>query len=372
LRIVYVCADAGIPLRGNKGASVHVRSITAALARRGNQVALACQNLTGDNPLPAGTTVEALPEDEGQHLAWLEALLTRTRAEVVLERYSLSSTPARTAAHAHDIPLVLEVNAPLVDEAARYRGLDDVERWRSWERAVLASADSVIAVSSAVRDHALMSGQDPGQVSVIHNGVDVADFVNARGQEVRARYGMEDATVVGFTGSLKPWHGVEVLLEASAGLPPSTRLLIVGDGPERATLERIANGPALAGRVVFTGAIPHSMVPAHLAAMDVATAPYAAQEAFYFSPLKVAEYLAAGLPIAASAQGDVPAIVGDAGILVPPGDATTLAGALARLCAKPELRLRLADAARARAAEVDWTRVAARVEEVLRSAGVPA
>jgi glycosyltransferase involved in cell wall biosynthesis len=372
LRIAYVCADAGIPLRGNKGASVHMRSIAEALARRGNHVVVACRNLDGDNPLPTGSTVEALPSDEGEHRAWLDALLARAQVDVVLERYSLSSTPAREAATAHGIPLVLEVNAPLVDEAARYRGLDDVERWRSWERAVLASADAVIAVSTAVREHVVRAGQDLRQVTVIQNGVDVADFIDADGQEVRARHGLGDATVVGFSGSLKPWHGVSVLLDAFVDLPPAAALLIVGDGPERARLEQTAAGPGLAGRVVFTGPIAHSMVPAHLAAMDVATAPYSAQEDFYFSPLKVAEYLAAGLPIVASAQGDIPAMVGDAGLLVPPGDARALASALARLCAEPERRRSLANHARARAWDLDWMRVAARVEEVLRSAGVPA
>ena len=372
MRIVYVCADAGIPLRGNKGASVHVRSITAALARRGNHVVVACRNLEGDNPLPAGVDVEALPHQESQQVAWLTSLISRTRADVVLERYSLSSTPARTAAHERGVPLVLEVNAPLVDEAARYRGLGNEDRWRSWERTVLASADAVIAVSTAVRAHVVSAGQDPRQVSLIHNGVDVADFSNADGREIRARYGLADSTVIGFTGSLKPWHGVDVLLDAFAGLPPGVKLLIVGDGPERERLEQAAAEPSLAGRVVFTGSVPHAMVPGHLAAMDIATAPYSAQEDFYFSPLKVAEYLAAALPVVASAQGDVPDIVGNAGILVPPGDARALSTALARLCAEPAQRRRLADAARARAGDLDWSRVAARVEEVLQSAGVPA
>jgi glycosyltransferase involved in cell wall biosynthesis len=372
MRIVYVCADAGIPLRGTKGASVHVRSITSALARRGNHVVLACRNLEGDNPLPPGVAVEALPHQESQQVPWLTALLTRTRAEVVLERYSLSSTPARTAARGCGIPHVLEVNAPLVDEAARYRGLGNLERWRSWERAVLASADSVIAVSTAVREHVVSAGQDPRQVIVINNGVNVADFAKSDGREIRARYGLGDRTVIGFSGSLKPWHGVDVLLDALTELPRGVMLLIVGDGPERARLEQAAAEPSLAGRVVFTGSVPHAMMPGHLAAMDIATAPYAAQQDFYFSPLKVAEYLAAGLPVVASAQGDVPHIVGDAGVLVPPGDARALSSALARLCAEPAQRRRLADAATVRAGDLDWTRVAARVEGVLQSAGVPA
>jgi glycosyltransferase involved in cell wall biosynthesis len=357
---------------GNKGASVHLRSIATALAQRGNDVLMACANLEGDNPIPAGTTVEALPADEGEQASWLTSLLERTRADVVLERYSLASTPARTASRARGIPLVLEVNAPLVDEAVRYRGLDDAERWRAWERAVLASADAVIAVSTAIREHVLAARQDPGRVRVIPNGVDVAAFAAADGREIRMRYELGDATVVGFTGSLKPWHGVNVLLKAMFYVPREVRVLIVGDGPERRRLERIAAAPGLKGRVVFTGAVPHSMVPDHVSAMDIAVAPYVAQEGFYFSPLKVGEYLAAGRPVIASAQGDFPLVVGDAGILVPPGDVASFSKAIFRLAAEPELRRGLADAAALRAGDLDWAGVAARVEGVLQSLAVPA
>ena len=357
---------------GNKGASVHLRSIAAAMAQRGNQVVVACANTEGDNPIPAGTTVKALPADEGRHTACLTSLLDSTQADVILERYSLASTPARIASRARRIPLVLEVNAPLVDEAAQYRGLDDVPRWRAWERTVLSSADAVIAVSTAIRDNVVDAGQDPDRVSVIPNGVDVAAFAAADGSKARARYGLGGATVVGFSGSLKPWHGVDLLLKALFYVPHRVRALIVGDGPERPRLERLAGAPGLNRRVVFTGAVPHSAVPEHVAAMDIATAPYLAQGGFYFSPLKVAEYLAAGRPVVASSQGDFQVVVGNAGILVPPGDVLALAQALRRLSAEPELRRGLAHAAGLRAGDLDWAGVAARVEGVLQSLAVPA
>jgi glycosyltransferase involved in cell wall biosynthesis len=104
--------------------------------------------------------------------------------------------------------------------------------------------------------------------------------------------------------------------------------------------------------------------------MDVGTAPYAPQPVFYFSPLKIAEYLAAGLPVVASEQGDIPRLVGDAGMLVPPGDAAALQRALETLRADARLRTRLATAARARAAGLGWDSVAAQVESLLM-AGTP-
>jgi len=91
------------------------------------------------------------------------------------------------------------------------------------------------------------------------------------------------------------------------------------------------------------------------------------RDSFYFSPLKVAEYLAAGLPVVASDQGDLREIVGDAGLLVPPNDSAALAAALTRLCQDPGLRQTLLAAARARAGALDWLQVAGRVEAIISS-----
>src|SRR5262249_1090057 len=155
------------------------------------------------------------------------------------------------------------------------------------------------------------------------------------GGSVRGAQGLDGRFVVGFCGSLKRWHGVHRLLEAAASaLPavPNLALLIVGDGPERAALERHASELDLADRVRFTGAVPHPDVPAHLAACDVLAAPYQPMADFYFSPLKVAEYVAAGRPVIASAAGDIPNLLeGIEGItLFEPGDTDALQLAIVR------------------------------------------
>ena len=121
MRIAYVCADPGIPLLGHKGASVHLRSLAAALAKRGNPVFQLASRLDGDNPAPPNVTVGLLTES-------LEEVLEDWDCEVLLERYSLASERALAACRVLGIPYVLELNAPLVDEAAAYRGLQDVEK----------------------------------------------------------------------------------------------------------------------------------------------------------------------------------------------------------------------------------------------------
>jgi glycosyltransferase involved in cell wall biosynthesis len=366
VKIAYVCADPGIPLRGTKGASVHLRSLAEALVRRGNELLLVGARLDGSNPPPTGAQIVQLPP-EGQ-ASWLVTIFAKAGTEAILERYSLPSGPALEAARTLGLPFTLEVNAPLVEEAARFRGLQDIDMWRARERKLLAEADRVVVVSRALRDHVLAAGARPGAVRVVPNGVQVDLFRRGDRVAIRSRFGLDDALVVGFVGSLKPWHGVRLLLEALPNLPSSYRLLIVGEGPEEAALKALSNRLGLGTRVLFTGAVPHAEVPAYLGAFDIGAAPFEPMGGFYFSPLKVAEYLAAGLPVVASRQGDLPGLVGDAGLLYEPGSLEALTRALRRLGEDHAMRRRLGRAAATRALSLDWEHVAARVEDTLAGA----
>jgi len=158
VRIVYLRADRGIPLLGAKGASVHLRSLAAALARRGNGTILACRRLDGDNPLPSAVSVERLPSGKEEQPEWIETLLRDAMADVLLERYSLDSGPGLEAAGRVGARYVLEVNAPLVEEAACYRGLSETAACLARERSLIARSDRIIAVSSGIGDIGRLTG----------------------------------------------------------------------------------------------------------------------------------------------------------------------------------------------------------------------
>jgi len=193
------------------------------------------------------------------------------------------------------------------------------------------------------------------------------------GRAARARWGLPlDALVVGFAGSLKPWHGVETLLAAFATLrahTPTARLLVIATGPQEAAGRARATDLGLDDAVVFTGAVAHAAMPGLLAALDIGVAPYLAVPDFYFSPLKLYEYMAAGVAVVASDAGAIATLVraGETGLLCPPGDADAVAGALACLASDPTLRARLGAAARAEAERHTWA-VNARVIAGLASA----
>ena len=228
-RVAYVSTDPGVPVFGRKGASVHVQAVVRELLRRGAEVHLVAARIGGDLPRGLdGVIVHELPKITGTPGAEREASAQRSaRAaadllarlhhdaplELVYERYSLWSDGAMGWARASGVPGVLEVNAPLIDEQAEHRVLvDRAEAERIAARA-FTSAACVVTVSEPVAQWVIERMDDPSSVHVVPNGVDT-DFIRPGGSAA-AR---DEGFTVGFVGTLKPWHGVEVLLEAFARL----------------------------------------------------------------------------------------------------------------------------------------------------------
>ena len=117
--------------------------------------------------------------------------------------------------------------------------------------------------------------------------------------------------VIGFTGILRPWHGVELLIQAFAGLYHQHKeafLLIVGDGPSHSELEQFVASLRITDRVYFTGRVSHRDIPDYLAACDVGVSPRAT---FYASPMKVPEYMASKLAVVAPAMSNIADLIDD-------------------------------------------------------------
>ena len=348
---------------GQKGCSIHVQEVLRALVKRGAHVELFAASAAGQPSADlANIRLHRLPPPPKGELAFREqqclgangALRTALKREgpftLVYERYSLWSFAGMEYARATGTPGLLEVNAPLIEEQAEHRGLvDGASAQRVAERAFNA-AQVLLAVSEEVAEYLKRFSMAREKVHVVPNGVNPDRF--APNQMPSLPTAAETLTV-GFAGSMKPWHGLENLLEAFARLHqrlPASRLLLVGDGSGREPLAAAASARGLGKAVQFTGAVPANEVPGLLASMDVAVAPYPNLPNFYFSPLKVYEYMAAGLPVVASRIGQLEKLIEHQrnGLLVPPGDAPVLASELERLGREPDLRRRLGQAARAR------------------------
>lgn len=182
------------------------------------------------------------------------------------------------------------------------------------------------------------------------------------------------SAVVGYSGHLYPWKGVDLLIEALAQLP-AVRGVIVGGHPaesDAARVEALARQLGLSSRVVFSGMVAPRDVPGRLAAADVLVLPNPATEtsARYTSPLKLFEYLAMGRPIVAS---DLPAfreVLTDRrdAVLFEPGNAAALADAIRTVLANRGLAESLAREARRTAADYSWDRRAERLESLIEAA----
>lgn len=385
MRIAYVCADPGIPVFGCKGCSVHVQEVLREFVRRGHSVDLLAMRTGGDVPadladvrvhlIPVAAAADRSRREVALHnanRAVRELLSTLGPFDLVYERHALFASAAMPWSAETDTPGVLEVNAPLLAEQAKYRGLAHDDLALAAARESLRAAGTVVAVSHSVAQYVReLRGSHEG-VHVVPNGVDPRRF-----DKVPRRGRQADEFTIGFLGTLKPWHGVDVLLDAFELVhrwSPGARLLIVGDGPQRDALQRRAGellGDA-GSRVEFVGAVAPDDVPRLLARMDVGTAPYADAQDCYFSPLKVLEYMAAGLPVVASDAGQVREMVAHerTGLLVAPGDAAALAVALLTVADDPALCERFGTAARdAVLQRFTWQGV---VDCVLRLAGVGA
>ncbi len=407
LHVAYVCGDRGVPVGGYKGASIHVGEMVRALiseradvqvvaarvanpidrrflpapvidvggskaARQARQVLYAAAGGAGsDQHL---TEVRALLLNQPMAKA-LERLNATWRIDAIYERYSLWSFAAAGVARAARIPFVLEVNAPLCLEQKRYRQLANEAAARDLEGYLLRSADCVVVPSRQLADFVRSRGVPAKRVRVIPNAADPARYDPRIVARRRASGEFRERFVVGFVGSLKPWHGIDQLMKAFRILYrrwSGYRLLIVGDGPLRPQLERTARDMGIAGAVEFTGGVGPSEVPALLARMDAAVAPYAPLKGFYFSPIKIYEYMAAGVPIVASDIGQISEVLdhGKTALLQKPGAVRELAERIDELRRRPALAERLASAARRKLCRnYTWRRNARRVLDLVRRIG---
>lgn len=380
MRIAYLLADRGIPVFGDKGASVHVREMIRALAKD-NEVDLFCAKRGGaryDLPLhqlhvvssvsDAGVT-QSIDEKRLMTVAGLRELLHRVVPDagydLLYERYSLFSDAGAVCAAVTAIPFLLEVNAPLINERQKVEELPLASLARSIERRIFRQADAILAVSTEVAAHVIEVGAAPERVHIVPNGVDTNRFCPATsGERIRRHLGLGSEIVIGFVGSLKPWHGVDRLITAFDHVAKSNwRLLVVGEGPHSEALFEQATRLRRRDQIVFTGAVSHDEIPEYIAAMDIAVAPYQAVRDFYFSPLKLFEYLASGKTVVATDVGQISQVIrhGENGYLVGP-EVTSLAEALARLATDPELRRQLGE--RAPVGVVSWEETARRVLDI--------
>ena len=382
MRILYSAIDQAVP--APHGGSVHVRAVAEGLAAIGHDVHVFVSPGAG-GILPAGrATWSALPPPLGDRRLRLfraRRLSTYARAikpDVVIERYYNFGGEGILAARGTGALAVLEVNAPAVDRPGSTKArldrlllVEPMRRWREWQ---CNHAQLIVAPSPRM----IPAHVAADRILLTEWGADTDRFKPRGEGPAPAPFPRTDAdTVAVFAGAFRAWHGAIHLVEAIRRLRlrgrSDIKAVLIGAGPELARVRLAAEG--LEG-VTFTGALPHETLPSFLSAADVGVAPFDVSKHpsldydFHWSPLKIFEYMASGLPVVAPRIERLTQMVADAreGVFYDAADVDGLALALERL-ANPALRATLGRAARERAVnEYSWDAHCRRLDRAFRAA----
>jgi glycosyltransferase involved in cell wall biosynthesis len=376
MRILYLATDQTVP--GTKGGSVHVTAVATGLAALGHEVHV----FTGIDQSSAAASprhVQAGVAGSGAHwhsmrpalgvrqLRFLRSPAVRKvarslRPDVVMERYYNFGGEGLSASAAVNAPYVLEVNAPVVDyPGSPKRTLDKllvVEPMRRWRDRQCAAAALLVTPSSSI----VPTWVPRERILEVEWGADTVRFhPGATGAPAFTKNPGEVVAI--FAGAFRRWHGAIHVVEAVRRLRErgsvQVKAVMIGEGPELTNVRRAAAGLG----VTFSGAVPHDEMPASLAAADIGVAPFDVDAHaplaidFYWSPLKVFEYMASGLPVIAPDVARLRQIVGSGreGVLYDSADPAALALAMERLAGDDGLRRQLGGAARERVvAQFGW------------------
>ena len=378
MRILYAATDQKVP--GTKGGSIHVSAVARGLAALGHEVHVLTKAGAGGFPAGAVHWYNVGPPFGLRQLRFLRApavhaLAAAVRADVIVERYyNFGGEGVRAAGEMH-IPYVLEVNAPIVDYPGSPKQMIDrallIEPMRRWRNRMCSVAALIVTPSATI----VPAHVDRSRILEVEWGAETDRFHPGAGGAVP--FARRPGEIVAmFAGAFRSWHGAIKLVEAIRLLRARGRqdivAVLIGDGPE---LRRVRQAAAGLTGVTFTGAQRHEAMPACLAAADIGVAPFDVGAHaplaldFYWSPLKIFEYMSTGLPVVAPAIPRLRRIVADGteGVLYDAMNPEGLASALVRLADDATLRETLGRAGRVRALrEFGWDVHCRTLDEALR------
>jgi glycosyltransferase involved in cell wall biosynthesis len=244
------------------------------------------------------------------------------------------------------IPFIIESNAAVSELLKHQSGL--VARLLSISEARLYRfAAHIVCVSSTLAERFISLGIESAKLTVVPNGVDPSKFFpRLKAPSFLEKYHLENRTVIGFSGHLSSWHGVDFLFSVFSALCktiPNLTLLVIGDKkPSHAVFDSIPE------HTIITGTIAHENMPDLLSVIDIFIIPYPKIDFFYFSPLKLFEAMGMGLAIVASDQGQISEVItpGVSGMLFSPGNQAECLGKTRELIENPGLRQKLGSGAR--------------------------
>ena len=277
----------------------------------------------------------------------LARVIKEYQPDVIYERYNLFLPAGIWIKKKFNLPFILEVNAPLFDERSKYDGVG-LKRFAKWtESYAWRNADFVLPVTDVLAEIVQQVGIPKDRIMVIHNGIDKEKFVNDTDiATAKNNLQIKEKLVLGFTGFVRDWHGLDRVVDLIASDEKRDRhLLIVGDGPAKASILKRAKEKGVEHCVTITGVVSRDQVASYVSAFDIALQPDVVD---YASPLKMFEYLALGRAIVAPDKSNILEILTheDNALLFEANDKDAFYATIERLCQDDDLRLRISQRAK--------------------------
>lgn len=338
---------------GMEGSMIHKWELITNLSKDGNEI----HTLSHENMIYENIFFHAIPNSKRSIRLAYAAFIFK-----LLKKYDFDLLYIRTDAGTYatfgfiltqffKCPVVSEINGITFDEQQLVRSelfgtkveiLDKIIiKFRKYkEISMWKRSDSIIAVTSGIKQHLVQFQIDEAKIHVIENGANTKLFKPIDKSIARDKVNLnQEYRYICFVGNLAPWQGVEFLIKASPLVLKrcaDARFLVVGDGIMKKEWMQLAEDLGVADKYIFTGSVPYEMAPIYINASDICVVPKKPLKSGY-SPLKLYEYMACGKPIIATRTKGFEILEGvDAGILINPENPAEFANSILLLLADPE------------------------------------
>lgn len=243
-------------------------------------------------------------------------IIRREKPDLVISRLDVYLFSTWLVTRIFRLPWLVEADSPEVYEYRKfyvhYKKLPGVDRFL--ERFVVRAANRVFVVSNLIKQYFVKQGSQPGKIVVIPNGADFSKYKSvAKNKDIMQQFHIGEQIVVGFVGSFHYWHGVENLIKIMDAILEREQnvvfFLVGSGGVKESEIRSFVEEKDLINQVLFAGNVPHENIAQYISVMDIVLAPYPQLEFFYYSPMKMYEYMAAGKAVVASKLGQIAEVV---------------------------------------------------------------
>jgi len=304
------------------GQFVHVEELTNAFLKTGHELKFVAPSLNENSDFGHDGGIvtklkKLLPRAlyellELTYSFWifikLVIAIKKFKPAFIYERYNLYQPAGVLVSKLFKIPLILEVNAPLVYERKTYSGLSLVKFAKWIENYTWKNATHTLPVTNVLAEHLRKAGVKEKNITVIHNGVRQQFIDEMLAKSINKNKNKKEI-VIGFTGFIHPWHGMDKAIHAIAqhkNLP--LKLVCVGDGNILPELKALAKELGVANKIEFAGLVTRDKVLGYVEQFDITLQPDVTD---YASPLKMFEYMAVGSIIIAPNCPNIKEILSD-------------------------------------------------------------